>query len=70
MGLEMKYFVLKPRAKHRDDAFARASQRAMQAFAGCLRAWKTEPELADDLDKWADDEHERQIAQPEKKQPG
>lgn len=64
MGLEMKYFVLKPRAKHRDDVFARASQRAMQTYADYIRSsGGVELSLANELHEWANREHIRQLAQ-------
>jgi hypothetical protein len=47
-GLEMKYFVLKPKG---DDAYALASRKAMLAYA---RAITSENKiLAEDLRKWA-----------------
>lgn len=56
-GLIMKYFVLKPRAKHADDAFATASQCAMQAFADSIEP-ENEP-LARELRLWARNEARR-----------
>ena len=64
MGLEMKYFVLKPRAKARDDVCARASQMAMNTYAAYLRTRGAESLLADDLLAWSNSEHIRQLAQP------
>ncbi len=34
--LKMKYFVLKPKAKSRNDVHAKASQRAMMTYADSL----------------------------------
>jgi len=70
MPLEVKYFVLKPRAKGAKDVFARASQLAMQEYGNYLRARSVEPELAGQLIAWADDEHLHQLAlaQPESEQ--
>ena len=65
MPLEMKYFVLKPRGKARNDVFARASQMAMNTYAAYLRTRGVESLLADDLLAWSNSEHIRQLAQPE-----
>ena len=51
MALEMKYFVLKPRAKARDDLFATASQDAMIRYAEIIEPINSE--LAEDLAIWA-----------------
>ena len=50
-GLQMKYFVLKPRG---DDQYAKASRVAMRAYAVSIR--QENPELANSLVKWADSE--------------
>lgn len=50
-GLVMKYFVLKPGGT---DAYARASRRAMRAYADAIRG--ENPALSDQLRAWADDE--------------
>ena len=47
-GLEMKYFVLKPRV---DDAYARASRAAINSYATLIE--ETNKELADGLKEWA-----------------
>ena len=52
-GLEMRYFVLKPKGT---DASAQASRAAMKFYA--LEIRPTEPELADQLVAWADRESE------------
>lgn len=52
-GLMMKYFVLKP---HGTDAYARASRAAMVRYATFIT--DTNPELADALYKWANEEGE------------
>lgn len=49
--LKMKYFVLKPKAKHRKDKFASASQTAMLSFANMIE--DTDSELAESLKEWA-----------------
>jgi len=43
-GLELKYFVLKPRAKFRIDHYAEASQEAMQGIrrGGCRPSMTSE----------------------------
>lgn len=50
-GLQMKYFVLKPKG---NDAYAEASRKAMRAYA--LGIDKVNPELAKELREWADKE--------------
>lgn len=50
MSLEMKYFVLKPKAKTREDHYAKASQLAMQAYAQAIK--KENPSLAEELEIW------------------
>ena len=47
-GLQMKYFVLKPRG---DDMYAKASRQAMVVYA--LTIYDVNPELAYDLVYWA-----------------
>lgn len=50
-GLQMKYFVLKPKG---DDQYAKASRAAMRTYA---RHMMTEnPDLCDELRAWADRE--------------
>ncbi len=39
--LELKYFVLKPKAKSKDDLYARASQVAMYAYADNIEEIET-----------------------------
>ena len=51
MPLEMKYFVLKPKAKAKDDPWAIASQNAMYAFADDIE--EEDPKLARELRLWA-----------------
>jgi hypothetical protein len=58
MSLEMKYFVLKPRAKQRTDAYSNASQQAMFAYADAIEGKNME--LALDLRVWAGREVVRQ----------
>ena len=54
MSLEMKYFVLRPRAKQRKDIYALASQVAMRAYAFVIS--DTDPEFAKELEYWSNDE--------------
>lgn len=54
MGLEMKYFVLKPKAKGGYDMYAWASQDAMIAYSERIRT--TDPLFADQLLIWAEKE--------------
>ena len=51
--LYQKYFVLKPEAKHSQDIYAMASQRAMDAYAECLREHDKGSILAKELTDWA-----------------
>lgn len=50
-GLVMKYFMLKPKAKSKDDLHAYASQMAMLRYAEAIRG--LDPGLADELVTWA-----------------
>jgi hypothetical protein len=50
-GLQMKYFVLKPKGK---DAYAVASREAMRRYATEIDS--DNPVLADELRDWADRE--------------
>lgn len=58
MALEMKYFVLKPKAKSKTDVFAEASQNAMIAYADSIRPHDSQ--LAEALTKWARQETVKQ----------
>jgi hypothetical protein len=55
-GLEMKYFVLKPRSRSAGDPYARASRIAMLSYAASIR--KENPDLSHQLEAWATDEDE------------
>lgn len=50
-GLQMKYFVLKPKG---DDDYAEASRLAMETYADYITL--ENKELGDSLRKWAEDE--------------
>lgn len=52
-GIQMKYFVLKPVG---DDAYAMASRAAMRCFARHIE--QSNPELAKEVQEWADKESE------------
>ena len=54
VGLETKYFVLKPRG---DDVYAEASRAAMFRYSELIE--KTDPELAYALSHWAFEEIRR-----------
>ena len=56
--LELKYFVLKPRSKQKDDAHARASRLAMCAYGNAIR--HHDPELAQQIIDWAGREERRE----------
>ncbi|MBU2177605.1 MAG: hypothetical protein KJ556_21140 [Gammaproteobacteria bacterium] len=49
-GLEMKYFVLKPRSKDPDDPYAYASRQAMLRYSYIIRPFNAL--LADQLLVW------------------
>ena len=51
MGIETKYFVLKPRG---DNEWAAASRKAMRAYARHIQG--IDPELAESLLSWANSE--------------
>lgn len=57
-GLEMKYFVLKPKG---GDAYAAASRKAMRTYATMIK--QENPELAKELREWADSEQFRNAAE-------
>ena len=59
-GLQMKYFVLKPKG---NNVYAEASRKAMRAFAAHIQS--VNPELCDQLRNWADDEWQKVL--PEQK---
>ena len=54
MSLELKYFVLKPRAKTHDDPFAKASQKALIVYADQIE--ETDSTLSLHLRAWAERE--------------
>jgi hypothetical protein len=58
MTLEMKYFVLKPKAKSKDDRYAIASQQAMLTYAD--KIFDDDPFLATELRAWVTNEETRQ----------
>jgi len=58
MALEMKYFILKPRAKSKDDQYAIASQEAMLRYADVILSY--DPVLSKNLTEWAEKEETRQ----------
>ncbi len=51
-GLQMKYFVLKPKGK---DIYAEASRKAMRSYAAHIQG--ENPELTKELREWADSEY-------------
>ena len=54
MGIELKYFVLKPKAKSGYDPFAQASQAAMYTYADRIEHY--DKQLAKDLREWVGEE--------------
>lgn len=61
MALHMKYFVLKPKAKSKTDAYAHASQQAMLTYATVIQKETNDIEFAQQLKKWAREEHAIQV---------
>ncbi len=61
MALEIKYFVLKPKAKSKTDAYAYASQQAMLTYAQIIKTETNDWEFAQKLRAWANIEHVKQI---------
>ena len=59
MGLEMKYFVLKPKAKGPEDPYALASRMAMLEYARVIESHN--PSLAWDLRQWVEAEIEEAV---------
>ena len=57
MGLEMKYFVLKPTSKIPGDKYAEASREAMRTYAYYISS--ENPQLANDLRRWVNKESEK-----------
>ena len=49
LGMEMRYFVLKPKG---DNVYAQASRVAMQVYADFIRL--EDPQMAEDLYAWLD----------------
>lgn len=61
-GLFMKYFVLKPAG---DDVYAKASRKAMRAYAWMLKSETEDTEInafADELLAWATREFDAMLA--------
>jgi hypothetical protein len=58
-GLRMKYFVLKPESKIKNDVYAQASRKAMRAYASHI--FKVDQEFATELRAWADNEQQKEI---------
>lgn len=50
MALEMKYFVLKPKSKHKGDPYAKASRMAINVYAAWVK--HIDPEMSKELIKW------------------
>jgi hypothetical protein len=59
-GLEMKYFVLKPKGS---DEYALASRGAMRKYASLIH--RTNPELASGLTAWAEQEYKNSFDEDE-----
>ena len=59
MGLELKYFVLKPRAKYSKDIFAQASRSAMRIYANIIS--EVDTDFAYQLIEWIEREEENAL---------
>ena len=57
-GLTMKYFVLKPRSKFKDDPYAKASRESLKAYANTIR--EENPKLCAELKIWVNNEQHRE----------
>ena len=57
-GLEMKYFVLKPKSKNVNDLYAEASRLAMKAYAKKIEI--INPKMSLELSNWANKEYFRE----------
>lgn len=57
-GLKMKYFVLNPRSKKAFDMYAMAARASMLAYSNCIT--EENPQLANELAKWAMDEQRKE----------
>jgi hypothetical protein len=55
-GLQMKYFVLKPKGKDGNDVYAQASRHAMMTYARYIQ--RDNPELAKNIVDWVNDCYE------------
>lgn len=55
-GLQLKYFILKPKSKYPRDPHANASRKAMLTYANEIREF--DYELADDLIEWVSKEND------------
>lgn len=53
-GLQLKYFVLNPRSKTKNDIYAKASRTAMRAYSDVIAF--DNPELSHDLRQWVNKE--------------
>lgn len=49
-GIKMKYFVLNPHSKRPGDSYARASRKAMVAYADEIK--QTDSQMCEDLIGW------------------
>ena len=55
-GLELKYFVLRPKSKYQDDQYAFASRQALRTYADSIAG--VNGELAHDIRVWVQTEDE------------
>lgn len=57
---QLKYFILKPKSKTRNDVYAQASREALLAYARSIQ--ETNPKLHDELWLWVQDEQINELS--------
>lgn len=56
-GLQMKYFVIKPKSKEPNDPYARAARMAMRTYAEWIEEFNLS--MATSLREWAESEEDK-----------
>jgi len=59
VGLQIKYFVLKPKSKTTDDVYAKASRKAILTYANEII--QIDEKFANDLIKWVAEEETKAV---------
>jgi 1,4-alpha-glucan branching enzyme len=70
LTLEMKYFVLKPKAKSKSDPYSFASQQAMLTYAKIIQSQTNNWDFAQKIKAWAREEHAIQVTFEEEHEAG